>query len=71
MNIPLGPVVTRHVRMQGITVGNRDDFTAMAVAIGTHKIKPAIDRIFAFDELRAALEYMVGGRHFGKICIKH
>jgi NADPH:quinone reductase-like Zn-dependent oxidoreductase len=71
MNIPLGPVVTRHVRMQGITVGNRDDFTAMAAAIGTHKIKPAIDRIFAFDELRAALEYMVGGRHFGKICIKH
>jgi hypothetical protein len=30
-----------------------------------------IDRIFAFEELRSALEYMAGGKHFGKICIKH
>lgn len=72
MNIPLGPVVTRHVRMQGITVGNRDDFTAMAAAFSQHRIKPAIDdRVFAFEELRVALDYMAGGRHFGKICIKH
>ncbi len=26
MDIPLGPVVTRHVRMQGIIVGSREDF---------------------------------------------
>ncbi|MFO1118791.1 MAG: NAD(P)-dependent alcohol dehydrogenase [Rhodospirillales bacterium] len=28
------PIVTRHVRLQGITVGNRDDFRAMAQVIG-------------------------------------
>ncbi|MFO1145406.1 MAG: zinc-binding dehydrogenase [Rhodospirillales bacterium] len=34
MDARLGLVVTRHVRLQGITVGNRDDFRAMAQVIG-------------------------------------
>jgi NADPH:quinone reductase-like Zn-dependent oxidoreductase len=71
MDVPLGPVVTRHVRLQGITVGNRDDFTKMAAAMELHKLEPVIDRIFAFEELRGALDYLSGGRHFGKICIRH
>ena len=71
MNIPLGPIVTRHVRLQAITVGNRDDFVKMATAIAQHKLHPAIDRVFAFEELRVALDYLSSGKHFGKICIKH
>ena len=71
MDLPLGPVVTRHVRLQGITVGNRDDFTKMAAAITQYKIKPVIDRVFAFEDLRLALDYLSSGKHFGKICIKH
>ncbi len=71
MDLPLGPIVTRHVRMQGITVGNRDDFTNMAAAMMQHKIKPVIDRVFAFEELRSALDYLASGKHFGKICIEH
>ena len=30
LNVPLGQIVTRHVRLQGITVGNGDDFAQMA-----------------------------------------
>jgi NADPH:quinone reductase-like Zn-dependent oxidoreductase len=71
MDLPLGPVVTRHVRLQGITVGNRDDFTKMAAAMAQHKLKPVIDRVFAFEDLRFALDYLSSGKHFGKICIKH
>lgn len=71
MDLPLGPIVTRHVRLQGITVGNRDDFAKMAVAISQHKLHPVIDRVFAFEELRGALDYLSSGKHFGKVCIKH
>jgi NADPH:quinone reductase-like Zn-dependent oxidoreductase len=71
MNVPLGQIVTRHVRLQGITVGNHDDFVAMANAMAHHKIRPVIDRIFPFKALQTALEYMTKGKHFGKICIEH
>jgi hypothetical protein len=30
-----------------------------------------VDRVFAFAELRGALEYLSSGKHFGKICIRH
>ncbi|VTR67733.1 Alcohol dehydrogenase zinc-binding domain protein [Desulfosarcina cetonica] len=71
MDVPLGPVVTRHVRLQGITVGCRADFVQMAAAMATHALKPVIDRVFAFTELRAALDHLAGGSHFGKIGITH
>lgn len=71
LSAPLGLVVTRNVRLQGITVGNRDGFEAMMLAIGQHKLKPVIDKIFAFAELKEALAYLKSGAHFGKICIRH
>ncbi len=71
MDLPLGPIVTRHVRLQGITVGSRDDFAKMAIAIAQDKMHPVIDRVFAFEELCVALDYLSSGKHFGKICIKH
>ena len=67
----LGLIVTRHVRLQGITVGNRDDFLAMARAISRHEMRPVVDRVFAFAELHQALDYLESGQHFGKMCIRH
>lgn len=68
---PLGLVVTRHIRLQGITVGNREDFLAMTAAIAQHRMKPVVDRVFAFDDLHAALDHLASGKHFGKVCIEH
>lgn len=70
MNASLGQVVTRHVRLQGITVGNRDDFEAMSRAMAQHALRPCIDREFAFEDLVAALDYLRSGRHFGKVAIR-
>ncbi|HVL59402.1 MAG TPA: NAD(P)-dependent alcohol dehydrogenase, partial [Burkholderiaceae bacterium] len=67
----LGPIVTRQVRLQGITVGSRDGFEAMARAIGQHRLRPVVDRTFGFEQLREALDYLASGAHFGKICIRH
>jgi len=71
LSAPLGLVVTRQVRLQGISVGSRDGFEAMMLAIDQHKAKPVIDRVFAFEELKEALAYLKSGAHFGKICLKH
>jgi NADPH:quinone reductase-like Zn-dependent oxidoreductase len=57
------------IRMQGIHVGSRDMFAAMNKAVGLHKLKPAIDRIFDFDDAKAAYAYQQSGQHFGKIVI--
>lgn len=66
----LGLIVTRKVRLQGITVGSRDGMEAMLRAVSQHALKPVIDKTFAFEELREALDYFKRGVHFGKICIR-
>ncbi len=67
----LGLVVTRYVRLQGITVGHRTSFEAMLRAVAQHRLEPVIDRVFAFEELKEAMAYLKQGAHFGKICLRH
>jgi NADPH:quinone reductase-like Zn-dependent oxidoreductase len=63
------PVFMRSIRLQGIFVGSREMFDDMHRAITTHELKPVIDRVFPFAELREAMHYMESGAHFGKICL--
>ncbi len=67
----LGHVVTRQVRLQGVTVGSRDDFEQMCAAIEQHRVAPVVDRVFAFDELPAAFAHLASGTQFGKVCVRH
>jgi NADPH:quinone reductase-like Zn-dependent oxidoreductase len=67
----LGPIVTRHVRLQGITVGSRDGFEAMVRAIGQHRLVPVVDSVHPFEALPEALKALEAGRHVGKICLRH
>ncbi|HET9042423.1 MAG TPA: NAD(P)-dependent alcohol dehydrogenase [Burkholderiales bacterium] len=69
--LPLGLVVTRHVRLQGITVGHRDGFEAMLRAFQQHQLKPVVDRVFAFEALKEGMAHLKSGAHFGKVCIQH
>jgi len=70
MALPLGPIFTRRVRLQGIRVGTPAEFESMLRAVEQHRLQPVVDRVFAFDELRAALDYLASGAHFGKICLR-
>jgi NADPH:quinone reductase-like Zn-dependent oxidoreductase len=65
----LGMLVARHVTAHGIGVGSRDDFEAMNRAIALHGVKPAVDRVFAFEEAREAYRHLQDRAHFGKIVI--
>jgi NADPH:quinone reductase-like Zn-dependent oxidoreductase len=69
-DLRIAAIVMRQVRLQGITVGPRAGFEAMARAIGQHRMEPAVDRVFPFEEARAAFDYLAEQRHFGKVCIK-
>jgi len=71
LSAQLGRVVTRQVRLQGVTVGHRDGFEAMVRALAQHRLKPVIDRVFEFDALKEAMTYLRSGAHFGKVCIAH
>ncbi len=64
------PILMKNVRVQGIYVGSREMFEAMNRAITVHKLRPVVDRVFAFEEIREALRYMESGGHFGKIGIR-
>jgi len=66
----LGPVVTRQVRLQGVTVGSRERLAEMIAAMSGQGIRPVIDRVFALAEINEALLYLKGGQHFGKVCIE-
>lgn len=62
------------LRMQtiyGINVGSTQIFKDMNRAISQHKIKPVIDRSFAFAEAIAAYHHLQSATHIGKVVITH
>jgi NADPH:quinone reductase-like Zn-dependent oxidoreductase len=69
-DVNLMPVLMKSVRVQGIYVGSREMFEAMNQAIEVHQLRPVVDRVFPFSEIRAALKHMESGSHFGKICLR-
>ena len=64
------PVLMQNIRIQGVIVGHREMFERLNRAIAHHKMRPAIDKVFAFDEVKEAFNRMTEGAHFGKICVK-
>jgi NADPH:quinone reductase-like Zn-dependent oxidoreductase len=64
------PAVMKSIRIQGIFVGSKAMFEALNRAMNAHRIKPVIDRVFAFDEVREALRYQESQAHFGKVVIR-
>jgi NADPH:quinone reductase-like Zn-dependent oxidoreductase len=65
-----GLIFSRRANVQGISVGSTETFEAMNAAIAANKIRPAIDRVFGFDEVKAAFNHLAAGAHFGKIVIR-
>lgn len=63
-------VVSRQVRLQGVTVGSRQGLEAMGRAMTSHGIKPVVDSSYGMEETAAAMDYLASGKHFGKVCIE-
>ncbi len=63
-------LLTRQLRLQGVTVGNRQQQIEMIRALDANAMKPVIDKTFPLQELIEAFRYQASGAHFGKICIE-
>lgn len=69
-NVNLMPILMKNVRVQGIMVGSREIFETMNRAIALHQLRPVVDRVFGFGEIREALKHLESGAHFGKVCLR-
>lgn len=68
-SLSLYPILMLGIRIQGVIVGNKANFTKMNEFITKHKMKPVLDKDFPLEELSSALEYLETGNHFGKVTI--
>ena len=68
--VDLVALMGKSARIEAIDVGSREMFEAMNRAIEFHAMRPVVDRVFGFSELREALNYLREARHFGKVCLR-
>lgn len=64
-----GSILMAGAIVRGIMVGSREMFEDMNRAIELHEIKPAIDRVYAFEDAKTALADLAQGQHVGKLVI--
>jgi NADPH:quinone reductase-like Zn-dependent oxidoreductase len=63
-------LIGNSAKLQGLSVGSRDMFEAMCRALELHRIQPVVDKVFPFEDAKAAFEAMRNGEHFGKIVLE-
>jgi NADPH:quinone reductase-like Zn-dependent oxidoreductase len=68
--LALTPILHKQLHVQGIYVGSRAMFEEMNAAIAKATLRPVIDRVFGFDQVREAFLHMQSASHFGKIVIR-
>lgn len=64
------PVLMQNIRIQGVIVGHREMFEHMCSALEANEIRPVVDTTFGFDDVHEALNYVIEGRHIGKVAIE-
>ena len=65
--IRIFPIFWNHLDIRGTSMGSPADFRAMLEFVTKHKIRPAIDHVYAMDDAVAAAERMAAAAQFGKI----
>jgi NADPH:quinone reductase-like Zn-dependent oxidoreductase len=66
---PSGPLLLKSPTIQGIAVGHRRALEDLVRAVDKIRLKPVIDRRYAFDEFGAALDHLDRGP-FGKVVVQ-
>jgi NADPH:quinone reductase-like Zn-dependent oxidoreductase len=64
------PIVPKGAAIFGIYVGSREMFENLNRALEQIGLRPVIDKVFGFESVPEAYEYLKSGSHFGKIVIK-
>ncbi len=62
--------IARHLKLQGVLVGNRKHQLDMIRAIDATGMKPIIDSRYPLEGIADAFRHQESNRHFGKICLE-
>ena len=66
--LPIGSILHKQARIQGIYVGSRKDFLEMNMAVSLAVLRP-VGEEFHWTQAREALARMEEGSHFGKLVL--
>jgi len=69
-DIPAYALMGRNATASGIYVGSRADFEALLAFLEKHRFKPAIDKVFEYENAPAAFDYMDSASLFGKVVVR-
>lgn len=68
--VSLNRILMRSVRLQGVFVGSRADFEALAAFLRAHPdARPVVDHVFPFEQAPAAFAHLASQTHFGKVVV--
>ncbi|NTX04523.1 NAD(P)-dependent alcohol dehydrogenase [Myxococcus sp. CA040A] len=67
--VNLHSVFYRRQTVHGVYVGSVSMFERFVAALEHTRIRPVIDRVFGFDDARAAWEHLASGQHLGKVVV--
>ncbi|MBL8742877.1 MAG: NAD(P)-dependent alcohol dehydrogenase [Myxococcales bacterium] len=68
--VNLHAIFHRRQTIRGVYVGSVAMFERFVAAIEQNRIRPIIDRVFAFQDARAAYEHLASAQHLGKVVIR-
>jgi alcohol dehydrogenase len=58
------------VSIQPVGIGSRAQFEELVQLIDANAVRPAIDRVFAFNEFKDAFAHVASGSHLGKVVVR-
>ena len=67
----LSAMIGTNAVIKGITSGSRRMLEDLLRACAARGLKPRIDRVFDFDQVVEAYQYLESGAHVGKVVIRH
>jgi NADPH:quinone reductase-like Zn-dependent oxidoreductase len=63
-------VFIRQIQIQGSTMGSLEEFRRLLAAVAAGRLRPAVERSFALEEVPAALDHLASGGQRGKLAIR-
>jgi NADPH:quinone reductase-like Zn-dependent oxidoreductase len=69
LNMLPGMLIGNNARIQGLSVGSRENFEDMNRALTQNQSKPIVETVYPWTRAKEAFEDMQAGKHFGKIAL--
>jgi NADPH:quinone reductase-like Zn-dependent oxidoreductase len=71
MELTLPTLFFRQLELIGSSMANHAQFARATTWVGTIGAKAPVSKVFDFDDLPAALEYLQSGEQVGKVVLRH